>query len=168
MHKAHLGSCSREGSAACWESSDNPQTSLLGALDYPWSVGWELTLPRCMVLPALTHPLHPWERWKRRQRGGTGHVGSLPGLHQSRDGSWRALFPTPALTGSATERNLGLIYPPACSSASASSLLGHRVLEVCRDQGQAELSRLCPMALLADPMWAGHRGYTARASWGNR
>lgn len=95
-------------------------------------------------------------------------MGSLPGLHQSRDGSWGALFPTPALTGSATERNLGLIYPPACSSASASSLLGHRVLEVCRDQGQAELSRLCPMALLADPMWARHRGYTARASWGNR
>ena len=79
-----------------------------------------------------------------------GHTGSLPGLHWSRNRSWGALFPTPALTGSATERTLALTYLPPCSSASGSSLLGRRVLEARRAQGQAELPRLCPTALLTE------------------
>lgn len=71
IHQAHPGAGSGEGLAACWGKLRQPQTSLLGAPDRPWSAGRELTLPRHMVFPALTHPLHPWERWKRRKGDGT-------------------------------------------------------------------------------------------------
>lgn len=73
-----------------------------------------------------------------------GHTGSLPGLHWSRNRSWGALFPAPALTGSATECTLALTYLPPCSSASGSSLLGRRVLEAGRAQGQARAAQALP------------------------
>jgi len=140
-----------------WRASvtqDREQILSARGPDRPWSAGRELTLPRRAVLPARTPPLHPWER--------SGHAGSLPGVHWSGDRSWGAPFPAPASTGSATECTLALVCLPPCSSASGCSLLGRRLWM------QAELPRLCPTALLADPTRTRHGGHAARASRGNR